>query len=86
MSSITVTIVSLVLGVIGMVTGGGGNGVVGLLSLFFTPVNIINFTDQMTYYESAHRVMNLYVGAPGSKSRLPGLIFWDCLILQIIVF
>jgi ATP-binding cassette, subfamily A (ABC1), member 3 len=86
LSSLTVSIVSLVLGIIGMATGSRGNAVVGFLSLFFPPINIINFTDEMTYYESAHQTMNLYIGAPGRYSRLPGLLFWECLILQIVAF
>ena len=86
LSAITVTGTSLILAVLGMVFEGGGNWVVGLLSLFFPPITVINFMDELTYWETDHRSTELYLGSPGRTSRLPGLLYFYCLVLQTLVF
>lgn len=86
LSAITVTGVSLILAILGMVFEGSGNWAVGLLSLFSPPIPIINFMDELTYWETVQRSIDLYQGTPGRRARFPGLIYWYCLVLQILIF
>jgi ABC-type multidrug transport system fused ATPase/permease subunit len=86
LSAITVTGVSLILAILGMVFEGSGNWIVGLLSLVSPPIPIINFMDELTYWETVQRSLDLYLGSPGRKARFPGLIYWYCLVLQIFIF
>ena len=86
LSAITVTGISLIQAILGLVYGGSGNWTVGLLTLLFPPITVINFIDELTYWESNSRSVNLYLGAPGRKSRLPSLLYWYSLVLQILAF
>jgi ATP-binding cassette, subfamily A (ABC1), member 3 len=86
LSAITVTGVSLILAILGMVFQGSDNWAVGLLSLLSPPIPIINFMDELTSWETAQRSIDLYQGSPGRKAKFPGLIYWYCLVLQILLF
>jgi ABC-type multidrug transport system ATPase subunit len=86
LSAVSVTGISLILGLIGMLFASGGNLLVGLLSLFFPPIATVNFIEELAYWEGQGRSIDLHLGAPSRSARYPGLVYWYCMLLQIFVY
>ena len=86
LSAVSVTGISLILGLLGMLYASSGNLIVGLLSLFFPPIATVNFIEELAYWEGQGRSIDVYLGGPSRPARYPGLVYWYCLALQILLF
>lgn len=87
LSGITVSIVSLVLGIIAQVVvrPGTSSASIAILSLLFPPCNYVFMIIIMARFEQEELPTNLLKGAPNNW-KLPGITLWVFLIIQIIVF
>jgi ATP-binding cassette, subfamily A (ABC1), member 3 len=86
LSGITSVIVSLLLGIVAQVAGKASTGAVAILSLLFPPMNYVYFTILLARWEEQDMGTNLVKSAPGSPWKLPGIVLWVFLIIQILVF
>ena len=86
LSAVSVTGLSLILGLLGMLFASSGNVIVGLLSLFFPPVATVNFIEEIAYWEEQRRSIDVSHGAPSRPARYPGLVYWYCMVFHILVF
>lgn len=86
LSGITVTIVALLLAVLAQVLGTASTGAVAVLSLLFPPMNYTYFIILMARFEAQDERTNLLKSAPDNPWRLPGIVLWIFLVVQIIVY
>lgn len=86
LSGITVTMVSVILAIIAQVAGPFGTGATAILSLLFPSMNYVFFIIYVARFERLAEGANLAESAPTGQSRLPGIVFWVFLILQIIIY
>lgn len=85
LSGITVTIVSLILGIIGQVFHAKlSSGAVVILGLLFPPLNYLFFTIWVARFERIDLAANLTKAAPENSWGLSGIIFWVIFIIQIV--
>jgi len=85
LSGITVTIVSLILGIIGQVFHSKlSSGGIAVLALLFPPVNYLFFIVIVARFERIDLPANLLKAAPGNPWDLPGIVFWIFFIIQIV--
>jgi ATP-binding cassette, subfamily A (ABC1), member 3 len=87
LSGITVSIVTLVLGIVAqvLITGKSGSVTIAVLSLLFPPCNYVFFLIILSRYEQQSLPTNLLHGAPNNW-HLPGIVLWIFLIIAIFVF
>jgi hypothetical protein len=87
LSGITVSIVSLVLGILAqvLVTGKSGSVAVAILSLLFPPCNYVFFLIILARYEQQKLATDLLHGAPNNW-HLPGIVLWVFLVIAILIF
>ena len=84
LSGITVTIVSLILGIIGQALHSNlSSGAIAILGLLFPPLNYLFFTVWMARFERIDLPARLMNGAPNSPWNTPGIAFWIFFIVQI---
>lgn len=87
LSGITVTIVSLILGIIGQVFHSKlSSGGIAILALLFPPLNYLFFNVTVARFERKDLPENLLKAAPGNPWSLPGIVFWVFFIIQIVVY
>ncbi|KUJ24692.1 uncharacterized protein LY89DRAFT_679754 [Mollisia scopiformis] len=86
LSGITLALVTLLLGVVSQVIKIGDSGTVAVLSLLFVPCNYVFFIIFMARYERQKLATDLIRAAPDNPWRLPGIVLWVFLILQIFVY
>jgi ATP-binding cassette subfamily A (ABC1) protein 3 len=86
LSGITSVIVSLLLGIIAQVVGKASTGAVTILSLLFPPMNYVYFTILLARWEKQDMGTNLVKSAPGNPWKLPGIVLWVFLAIQILMF
>ena len=87
LSGITVIVITLILGVVAQITAKSlSTGAVAILSLLFTPMTFVFFFIFMARFEHLQLHTNLIKAAPGATWRLPGIVFWIFLIVQIFVY
>lgn len=87
LSGITVTIISLILGIIGQIlhtkiTSAG----IFILALLFPPLNHVFFIIAMARYEKKDLPMNLLKTAPESTWHFASIVFWIFSLLQIVLY
>jgi ATP-binding cassette subfamily A (ABC1) protein 3 len=87
LSGITVTIITIVLGILAqvLVTEKSSSVTVAVLSLLFPPCNYVFFLIILARYEQQSLPTDLLHGAPNNW-RLPGIVLWIFLIIAIFVF
>jgi ATP-binding cassette, subfamily A (ABC1), member 3 len=87
LSGITVSIITLVLGILAqvLVSGKSGSVAVAVLGLLFPPCNYVFFLIILARYEQQSLPTNLLHGAPNNW-HLPGIVLWIFLIIAIFVF
>jgi len=87
LSGITVSIVTLVLGILAqvLVTTKSSSVTVAVLSLLFPPCNYVFFLIILARYEQQSLPTNLLHGAPNNW-HLPGIVLWIFLIIAMFVF
>ncbi|KAK3682592.1 P-loop containing nucleoside triphosphate hydrolase protein [Podospora appendiculata] len=84
LSGVTVTIVFLVLAIIAQTVSWPKTATVAILSLLFTPCNYTYFISLIARWEQELLPTNLIKVAPNSPWKLPGIVLWIFLVLQII--
>jgi ATP-binding cassette, subfamily A (ABC1), member 3 len=87
LSGITVSIISLVLGILAqvLVSGRSGSVAVAVLSFLFPPCNYVFFLIILARYEQQKLPTDLLRGAPNNW-HLPGIVLWVFFIISIFVF
>lgn len=87
LSGITVTIISLILGIIGQIFHKKlMSGAVFILALLFPSMNYLFFIITVARFEREDRAMDLLETAPGSTWHFPGVVFWVIALLQIVLY
>jgi ABC-type multidrug transport system ATPase subunit len=87
LSGITVTVVALVFGVAAQISAKTlSTGAVAILGLLFTPMTFVFHMIWLARYEHKQLTPNLVEGAPEATWRLPGLVFWIFMLIQIFVY
>ena len=86
LSGITIIIINELLAVLAQVLGKSSTGAVAVLSLLFPSMNYTFFTILMAHWEQENMATNLVKAAPNYPSKLPGIVLWVFLIVQIIVY
>lgn len=86
LSGITVSIISLVLGIVAqvLVSGRSGSVAVAILSFLFPPCNYVFFLIILARYEQQKLPTDLLHGAPNNW-RLPGIALWAFFLISIII-
>lgn len=85
LSGITVTIVTLILGIIGQVFHSKlSSGGIAILALLFPPLNYLFFNVTVARFERNDLPENLLKAAPDNPWSLPGIVFWFFFIIQIV--
>ncbi|ORY19028.1 ABC transporter domain-containing protein [Clohesyomyces aquaticus] len=87
LSGISVVVVAIVLGIAAQISAKTiSTGAVAVLSLLFTPMTFVYFMIFLSRHEHKQLVPNLVKAAPDATWRLPGLVFWIFMIIQIFVY
>lgn len=87
LSGITVVVVALLLGVAAQISAKTlSTGAVAVLGLLFTPMTFVFHMIWLARYEHKQISPNLIEAAPDATWRLPGLVFWIFMIIQIFVY
>ncbi|KAG7110964.1 ABC transporter A family member 2 like protein [Verticillium longisporum] len=86
LSGVTALLATVLLGILAQALTDPGPGVVAVLSLLFTPCNVVFFLITMARWERARMGTNLTEVAPNSSFELPAIVFWIFLIIQIVVY
>jgi ATP-binding cassette subfamily A (ABC1) protein 3 len=87
LSGISVTIISLLLGVVAQVIAKSGSAAIAILSLLFPPMNYVFFIIFLARWEAQDKSANLLKSAPESPWGLPGIVLMlFCVIHTIIYF
>lgn len=86
LSGITVTIIAVLLAILAQTRSEAGTASVAILALLFPPMNYVYFLVFVAKYERLNRPADLLRSAPGSPWRLPGVVLWVFLVLQILIF
>ncbi|KAM0322314.1 hypothetical protein ACHAQA_009604 [Verticillium albo-atrum] len=86
LSGVTALLTTILLGILAQALTSPGTGVVAVLSLLFTPCNVVYFLITMSRWEKERMATNLTEVAPNSSFELAGIIFWVFLIIQIFVY
>lgn len=86
LSGITVTIVSIILGIIVQVQTPTSTGAIAVLSLLFPPMNFVLFIIYMAYWQQKDLPAMLSESCPSAPWRLPGYAFFIFSIIQFLVY
>lgn len=87
LSGITVTVVALAMGVAAQISAKTlSTAAVVLLSLLFTPMTFVFHQIWLSRYEYNQMTPNLLKAAPWATWRVPGLVFWICMLLQTLLY
>jgi ATP-binding cassette, subfamily A (ABC1), member 3 len=86
LSGVSAVGVGVGLAIIAQVVSNSTTGTIAILSLLFAPMTVVNFIIFMARYETQHLGSNLLKAAPDSPWKLPGIVFWVFLIIQIFVY
>ncbi|KAL7275518.1 hypothetical protein RUND412_001543 [Rhizina undulata] len=86
LSGITVTIFSLVLGVIAQILSKASTATFAILGFLFPPMNFVFFSITVARWERQSLGASLTQSPPDSNSRLPAIALWIFLVVQIIVY
>ena len=84
LSGIISVIASLLLAVVAQVAHNAQTGSAAILSLLFPPMNYTYFIILMARFEQQDTGTSLTKIAPNSTYKLPGIVFWVFLIIQIL--
>lgn len=86
LSGIVTALVWLVLGIVAQVIPDPNAGAVAVLSLLFTPCNFVFFITYIARYEQEALPTNLLHAYETSPWKLPGIVLWVFLGVQILVY
>lgn len=86
LSGITVTVGSLVLGVIAQVSKNSGTGAQAILSFLFPPMTYVYFSISVGRAEKEQVGLNFFKKPPGGNSKVPAIAYFIFFIVQIIVY
>ncbi|KAH7157639.1 hypothetical protein B0J13DRAFT_542292 [Dactylonectria estremocensis] len=86
LSGVTSILACLLLGILSQSLSSPGTGPVAILSLLFSPCAYVFFTTNMARFEKVGRPTNLVEIAPDNPWRIPGIVIWIFLIIQIFVY
>ncbi|KAF2265745.1 P-loop containing nucleoside triphosphate hydrolase protein [Lojkania enalia] len=87
LSGITVTCIALLLGILAQISQKTiSTGAVAILSILFTPMTFVYSMIFLARYENKQIAPNLVEMAPGASWRLPGLVLWIFMIIQIFAY
>ncbi|KAF5621617.1 ABC transporter [Fusarium tjaetaba] len=86
LSGITAILVVALLGILSQVLSSPGTVSVAVLSIFFTPCAFVFFISNMAWFEEQEMPTDLLKAAPNSPSKLPGIVIWIFLIIQIFAY
>lgn len=86
LSGITSLLGCMLLGILAQSLSSPGTGAVAILSLLFSPCAYVFFTTNMARFEEVGRPTNLVEVAPDSPWKIPGIVIWIFLIIQIFAY
>ncbi|KAH8728745.1 putative ABC transporter [Phaeosphaeriaceae sp. PMI808] len=87
LSGITVTVFALVMGVAAQISAKSlSTAAVIILSLLFTPMTFVFHQIWLSRWEYRQLSPNLLEAAPWATWRVPGIVFWVCLLIQTLVY
>jgi hypothetical protein len=87
LSGITVTVVALVLGVVAQISAKTlSTAAVVILSILFTPMTFVFHQIWLSRWEYRQISPDLAKAAPYATWRVPGVVFWICMLVQTIVY
>lgn len=86
LSGVSVTIIYLLLAIIAQTLTRPGTAPVAILSVLFAPCNYTYFITFMARFEQVLQPTNLTQVAPNSPWKIPGIVLWIFLIIQIVVY
>lgn len=87
LSGITVVVVALIFGVAAQISAEDlSTAAVAILGLIFTPMTFVFHMIWMARYEHKQIAPNLFEAAPDTPWKVPGLVFWISMLVQIIVY
>lgn len=87
LSGIAVVVVALIMGIAAQISAKTlSTGTVAVLGLLFTPMTFVFHMSWLARYEHKQISPNLIEGAPDATWRLPGLLFWVFMVIQIFVY
>ncbi|KAF2473758.1 ABC transporter [Lindgomyces ingoldianus] len=87
LSGISVVVVAIVLGIGAQISAKTiSTGAVAILGLLFTPMTFVYFMIFLSRHEHKQMVPNLLKAAPDATWRLPGLVFWLFMLIQVLAY
>ncbi|KAF2032632.1 ABC transporter [Setomelanomma holmii] len=87
LSGITVAVVTLVLGVVAQISAKTlSTAAVVILSIIFTPMAFVFFQIWLSRWEYNQITPNLGHAAPWATWRVPGIVFWICMLVHTTVY
>ncbi|KAL6409583.1 hypothetical protein AUP68_05959 [Ilyonectria robusta] len=86
LSGITSLLGCMLLGILAQSLSSPGTGPVAILSLLFSPCAYVFFTTFMARFEKLGRPTDLIEVAPDSPWKIPGIVIWIFLIIQIFAY
>ncbi|KAF7554007.1 hypothetical protein G7Z17_g3206 [Cylindrodendrum hubeiense] len=86
LSGVTSILACMLLGILSQSLTSPGTGPVAILSLLFSPCAYVFFTTNMARFEKLGRPTNLIEIAPDSPWKIPGIVIWIFLIIQIFAY
>ncbi|EKD18064.1 uncharacterized protein L3040_007757 [Drepanopeziza brunnea f. sp. 'multigermtubi'] len=86
LSGFSVTLATLMLGVLGQVFKPTSSVPVAILGLLFAPCNYVFFLVFMARFERQEMATDLLSAAPRNPWSLPGIVLWVFLIIQIFAY
>lgn len=86
LSGITAILACVLLGILAQSLTDPGSGTVAILSLLFTPCAVVYFTHHMAQYEELGRAADLVGTGPDSPWKIPGIVLWIFIIIQIFAY
>lgn len=86
LSGVTAILAILLLGILSQSITQPDTATVAILSLLFSPCAFVYFTTHMSRFEKEDRPCNLVEAGPNAPWRLPGIVLWIFLIIQIFAY
>ncbi|PNS14412.1 ATP-binding cassette sub-family A member 1 [Sphaceloma murrayae] len=86
LSGITVTLVSVVLGIIAQIQTPTSSGAIIITGLLFPPMNFLYFTFFVAYHERINLGAVLSDSPPGAPWQVPGYAFWIFAVIHILAY
>lgn len=86
LSGISVTMITLLLGIMSQVMSTSSDAVIGVLSFLFIPCNFVYYIGWVSRYQEVQQRGNLGESPPNSPWNVAGGLFWLFAIIQIFMY